>query len=219
MSNYGVIILGGTGQVGSTVVKALMNAPRCSEVLMVTRRTITNEYGEKCRQIVLDTEKPEFEAEVAELAKSCSTRPLHGASCVGVGKGSANWAEEDLLKLEIGVVGAFARGCRAGGVDSFSLLTALGSDSSSRIRYTRIMGRKEEAIQDIHFPQLAIFRPGIIGGNVHTPRVVDLLGRLLPFSFGTIDQEDIGRAFVRHFERENAPNLSIYYNRDMWKND
>src|SRR4029077_5492455 len=40
----------------------------------------------------------------------------------------------------------------------------------------------------------AIFRPGIIAGNAHTPRYAAWLGRLIPGPFGTIEQDDIGRA-------------------------
>src|SRR5271165_1404283 len=40
--------------------------------------------------------------------------PVYGASCVGVGKGSRKWSEEELKALEIGVVGGFARGCHDG---------------------------------------------------------------------------------------------------------
>ncbi len=57
------------------------------------------------------------------------------ASCVGVGKGSGKWSEEELKALEIGVVGGFARGCHAGGVAQFALLSAVGSTPKSRIRY------------------------------------------------------------------------------------
>ena len=60
--------------------------------------------------------------------------PVYGASCVGVGKGSLAWSEEDLKALEIGVVGGFARGCHAGGITRFALLSAAGSHVKSRIR-------------------------------------------------------------------------------------
>jgi hypothetical protein len=69
----------------------------------------------------------------------------------------------------------------------------------SRIRYARIMAMKEETIQAIGFQRLAIFRPGIIAGNAHTPGYLAWLGRLVPGSFGTIEQDDIGRAFVAEF--------------------
>jgi hypothetical protein len=56
------------------------------------------------------------------------------------------------------------------------------------------MGLKDEAVQEIGFQRLAIFRPGIIAGNAHTPRDVAWLGRLIRGSFGAIEQDDIGGA-------------------------
>ena len=40
--------------------------------------------------------------------------------------------------LEIGVVGGFARGCQAGGITQFSLLSAAGSTAKSKFRYVRV---------------------------------------------------------------------------------
>jgi len=61
------------------------------------------------------------------------------------------------------------------------------------------MGLKEATVETIGFQRLAIFRPGIIAGNVHTPGYVAWLGRLIPGRFGAIEQDDIGRAFVAEF--------------------
>ena len=126
-----------------------------------------------------------------------------------LGTGSLKWSEEALKALEIGVVGGFARGCHAGGITQFALLSAAGSTAKSRIRYVRIMGLKEESVQAIGFKRLAIFRPGIIGGNAHTPRVAAWLGRLMPGPYGTIEQDDIGRAFVAEFISP-APREVVY---------
>jgi len=149
----------------------------------------------------MDTGAANFAGAIAELARSCRAQgePLYAASCVGIGKGSQQWREEDIKKLEIGLVGAFARGCLEAGIERFGLLSAAGSSAKSRIRYARIMGEKEDAVRSLGFKRLAIFRPGIIAGNVHTPALLALLGRLVPGSFGTIDQDDIGRAFVGEF--------------------
>ena len=113
--------------------------------------------------------------------------------------------------LEIGVVGGFARGCHAGGITRFALLSAVGSHTTSRIRYARIMGLKEQAVQAVGFTRLAIFRPGIIGGNIHTPAYAAWLGRLIPGRFGTIEQDDIGRAFVAEFIGSSAPSGVAYF--------
>jgi uncharacterized protein YbjT (DUF2867 family) len=117
-----------------------------------------------------------------------------------------------LKALEIGVAGGFARGCHAGGVSRFALLSAAGSTPKSRIRYARVMGLKEEAIQAIGFERLAIFRPGIIAGNAHTPRSVAWFGRLIPGQYGVIEQADIGRAFAAEFVNGAAPNGVVYLN-------
>ena len=198
---FRVLVVGGTGQVGSSLVRALLAAHSCTEVIMVNRRAVPLAADGRLRQVIMDTSAANFASEIAELARTCSApgEPLYAASCIGIGKGSQRWSEADMRKLETGVVGAFARGCRAAGVERFGLLSAAGSGPKSWIRYARIMGEKEDAVKSVGFRRLAIFRPGIIAGNVHTPGFVALLGRLIPGSFGTIDQDDIGRAFVSEF--------------------
>jgi uncharacterized protein YbjT (DUF2867 family) len=209
---FRVLIIGGTGQVGAAVVRALAAEPSCAEVVMVNRRAISPTADTRVRQVILHTAAVQFPAEVSKLAQSMVALgdPVYGASCVGVGKGSMKWSEDQLKALEIGVVGGFARGCRAGCISQFSLLSAVGSSSKSRIRYVRVMGLKEETVEGIGFQRLAIFRPGIIAGNAHTPGYLAWLGRLIPGRFGSIKQEDIGRAFVAEFISNSAQNGVVY---------
>jgi uncharacterized protein YbjT (DUF2867 family) len=209
---FRVLIIGGTGQVGSAVVRALLAEPSCIEVVMANRKATRLTEGHRVRQVACDTAADRFPADVTALAQSLMTHGerVYGASCVGVGKGSFQWTEEALKALEIGVVGGFARGCRAGGITRFALLSAAGSDVRSRIRYVRIMGLKEETVRAIGFRRLAIFQPGIIGGNAHTPAYAEWLGRLIPGRFGTIAQEDIGRAFAAEFSDGAAADGVVY---------
>jgi len=209
---FRVLIIGGTGQVGAAVVGALAAEPSCAEVVMVNRKAISLTADPRVRQMTVNTAAAQFPADVTTLARSVVAEgdPVYGASCVGVGKGSLKWSEEELKALEIGVVGGFARGCHAGGVTRFALLSAAGSAAKSRIRYGRIMGLKEETVQGIGFKRLAIFRPGIIAGNVHTPTYLGWLGRLIPGPFGTIEQDDIARAFVAEFISSSAPDGVVH---------
>src|SRR6202795_1501747 len=209
---FRVLIIGGTGQVGAAVVRALVAEPSCAEVVMVTRKAIPLTANHRSRQVILDTAAAQFPAEVTKLALGIVALgdPVYGASCVGVGKGSMKWSEEELKALEIGVVGGFAGGCHDGGVAQFALLSAAGSTPKSRIRYARLMGLKEETVQSVGFESLAIFRPGIIAGNAHTPAYAAWLGRFIPGPYGTIEQDDIGRAFAAEFIRSSAPNGIVY---------
>ena len=209
---FRVLIIGGTGQVGAAVVRALAAEPSCAEVVMVNRKAIALTADPRVRQVIFDTAAPQFSVQVATLAQSMVAQgdSVIGASCVGVGTGSLRWTEEELKALEMGGVGGFACGCHAGGITRFALLSAVGSNVRSRIRYVRVMGLKEQTIQAIGFKRLAIFRPGIIGGNVHTPGYVAWLGRLIPGRFGTIEQDDIGRAFVAEFISSSGPSEIVY---------
>src|SRR5579871_2888475 len=209
---FRVLMIGGTGQVGAAVVRALAAEPSCAEIVMITRKATPPTADPRVRQVIFDTAAADLSVRVATVARTMLSHgdPVYGASCAGVGKGSLQWSEEELKALEIGVVGGFAHGCHAGGITRFALLSAVGSDTKSRIRYVRIMGLKEETVQAVGFRRLAIFQPGIIGGNVHTPGYAAWLGRLIPGRFGTIEQDEIARAFVAEFINGSAPDGVVY---------
>jgi len=193
--NFAAIILGGTGQVGGATVAELLAIPECREVVMVSRKPIV--ARPRVRNVVLDTSAADFAERTTDLAREVLGQgPVSAVSCVGVGSGSMRWSEEELKRLELGVVGAFARGCRDGGISQFCLLSAAGSTARSRFRYVRVMGMKEDTLRSIGFTRLAIFRPGIIVGNAHTPAWTAWLGSLLPGPFGNIDQQILGRAIA-----------------------
>ncbi len=193
--NFAAIILGGTGQVGGAAVAELLAIPECREVVIVTRKPIA--ARPRVRNVVLDTGAADFAERTAALAREVlSQGPASAVSCVGVGSGSRGWSETELRRLELGVVGAFARGCHDAGMAQFCLLSAVGSNARSRLRYVRVMGMKEDTVRSIGFTRLAIFRPGIIVGNAHTPTWVGWLGSLVPGRFGNIDQRILGRSIA-----------------------
>ncbi len=192
---FAVIVLGGTGQVGGAVVEELLAIPECREVVMATRKPIA--ARPRVRNVVLDTSTADFAEQIAALAREVlSQGPASAVSCVGVGSGTRHWSEEELKRLELGVVGSFAHGCHDAGIAQFCLLSAVGSTAKSRIRYVRVMGMKEDTVRSIDFTRLAIFRPGIIAGNAHTPAWSVWLGRFLPGRFGNIKQQILGRSIA-----------------------
>ncbi len=193
--NFAALVLGGTGQVGGAAVAELLAIPECREVVMVTRKPLVAQS--RVRNVVLDTGAADFAERTASLARAVSSQgPLSAVSCVGVGSGSRRWSEEELKRVELGVVGAFAQGCHDAGIAQFCLLSAVGSSARSRFRYVRVMGLKEDNIRNIGFTRLALFRPGIIVGNAHTPAWAGWLGRLVPEPFGNIDQRILGRSIA-----------------------
>ena len=166
--NFAAIILGGTGQVGGAAVTELLEIPECREVVMVTRKPIA--ARSRVRTVVLDTGASDFAERTAALGREVlSQGPASAVSCVGVGFGSRRWSEEDLKRLELGVVGAFARGCHKAGIGQFCLLSAVGSTASSRFRYVRVMGMKEDTVRNIGLPASPSFALASLSATLIPP--------------------------------------------------
>ena len=200
------ILFGGTGEVGGAVARALIASDVCDQLTLLGRRPATALRDEpKVRQTILDTSAADFEDQVREEARGHDV----GISCVGVGSGTASITEEALMAIEVQLPAQFARGCKAAGIEVFELLTAVGdhdSPADSRFKYSRVMGHKQKAVVEVGFEKLAIFKPGTIVGNAHTPRWITPLMGLIPDSlgWGNIQLGDLARAFVAHLEKRAA---------------
>ena len=198
------IIFGGSGEVGGAVARELLRSNVCSQLTMIGRRTVASMQNEaKVRQFAVDTNSPDFEEIVKEIAQGHDA----GISCIGIGSGTASMSEEQMMAVEVTMVGNFARGCKAADIEIFELLTAVGVNEAradSRIKYFRVLGKKYRTVLEAGFNKLAVFKPGVIVGNAHTPHWMTYFTRLVPDSFGwgNIHQEEVARAFVAHLEKE-----------------
>ena len=77
------------------------------------------------------------------------------------------------MEVEVNILGKYAGGCKAAGIEIFELLTAVGikeTGANSRFKAIRIMSKKLKAVLEAGFEKLAVFKPGTIVGNAHTPR-------------------------------------------------
>ena len=127
------------------------------------------------------------------------------------------------MEVEVNMLGKFARGCKAAGIEIFELLTAVGikeTHADSRIMAFRVMGKKHRTALEVGFEKLAVFKPGMIVGNAHTPQWITLFTRLIPdaLGWGNIRQDEVARAFVAHLEKgvamQREPVVS-YQNKEM----
>jgi uncharacterized protein YbjT (DUF2867 family) len=214
------ILFGGSGEVGGAVARELIRSEACSHLTMLGRRALPAMQGEaKVEQVVVDTSAADFEAVVKEEARGHDV----AVSCVGIGSGTMSMSEEQMMEVEVHMLGRFARGCKAAGIEIFELLTAVGikeTSADSRVKGLRVAGRKYKTVLDVGFEKLAVFKPGMIVGNAHTPRWITALTRVIPDSlgWGNIRQDEVAQAFVAHLEKrvavQHAPVVS-YGNEEM----
>jgi uncharacterized protein YbjT (DUF2867 family) len=214
------ILFGGSGEVGGAVARELIRSAACSRLTLLGRRVVATIQDEpKVEQVVVDTSTVDFEEVVREKAQGYEV----GISCIGIGSGTTSMTEAQMLEVEVELLGRFARGCKAAGIEIFELLTAVGvseRSADSRIKYLRVLGKKLNTVLEVGFEKLAVFKPGTIVGNAHTPGWVTPFTGLIPdaLGWGNIRQDQLARAFVAHLEKrvaaQHEPVVS-YGNKEM----
>ena len=219
-SAHECILFGGSGEVGGAVARELINSDVCSRLTLLGRRAVASLQDEaKVEQIVIDTSSADFEEVVKEKAQGHDV----AISCIGIGSGTTSMSEEQMLEIEVNMLGKYARGCKAAGIEIFELLTAVGikeTHANSRFKAFRVMGKKHKAVLEVGFEKLTVFKPGMIVGNAHTPRWATIFTSLIPDSlgWGNIRQDEVAQAFVAHLEKrvatQDQPVVS-YGNKEM----
>ncbi len=198
-AQYSAILLGATGNVGGRILQLLIRNPLCKKVVVVTRRKTDAFAAPKVLELVVNMDR--LEEEVAPHAQGLDI----ALAAFGVGKGTAKMPEQELRRIEIDYPQAFCRAARAGGATVCGVMTAVSGNPKSRIRYAKIIGEKEKAVESVKFDFLGLYRPAMILGNSNTPAalgyVMPLLHWAMPSRYHSIHKNDLARAMVAQSEQ------------------
>lgn len=196
---YSAILLGATGNVGGCIARILIDNPRCQKLVLATRRKTTAFTNPKVVAVVVNMDH--LEEQVAPHAQGIDI----ALAAFGVGKGSAKMPEEEVRKIEVAYPLAFCRAAKTGGARVCALMTAVGANPNSTVKYPKILGEKEKAVESLNFDFLGLYRPSVILGNSNTPSVLDhvmpLLHWALPSKYHSIHKNDLARAMVSQSEQ------------------
>ena len=151
--------MGATGPVGGHVLAEVLGSPVFAAVTTLGRRPAALPPA-----VVVAPDK--LAQHVVDVATSDSYRqylPGHSDAICTLGVGDpAKLPREEVWRIEVDYVVAFASACRKAGVERFSLMTSVGSDPSSRSYFLKMKGTLEEQVKALGFPRLRIFRPSMI---------------------------------------------------------
>jgi uncharacterized protein YbjT (DUF2867 family) len=211
-----LVLLGATGAVGGHVLGEALRSPAFERVTTIGRRPAG----------VANAGAPgKLSQHVVDLGMPASYRPLLAghttAVCtLGVGQPSKSTREE-VWKVEIDYVTAFAAACRDAGIRHFSLMTSVGADARSRFYYARLKGTQEERVTALGFERTSLFRPSMIltpqnryGATQGLflavwPKLHGLFAGPLR-RFRGVHVEDLGRAIAINAARDNASGVEIF---------
>lgn len=196
---YSAIVLGATGNVGGRIVQLLIRSSRCKKVVVVTRRQTDAFVDPKVSEVVVNMDR--LEEEVAPHAQNVDV----ALAAFGVGKGSAKMPEEVVRRIEVAYPQAFCHAAKEGGASVGGVMTAIGADPEAGMKYARILGEKEKAVESVDFDFLGLYRPAVILGNTNTPGVLGyampLLHWAMPSRYHSIHKNDLARAMVAQSEQ------------------
>ncbi|HEX4329816.1 MAG TPA: NAD(P)H-binding protein [Burkholderiales bacterium] len=198
-AQYSAIVLGATGNVGGRIVRLLINSPLCRKVVVVTRRKTGAFTDPKVSEVVVDMDR--LGEELAPHAQGVDI----ALAAFGVGKGSAQMPDEEVRKIEVSYPREFCRAAKAGGARVCGMMTAVSADPGAGMKYARIIGEKEKAVEAVGFDFLGVYRPSVILGNSNTPGMLGTLMRpldwVMPSKYHSIHKNDLARAMVAQSEQ------------------
>lgn len=168
MKPRSVILLGATGLVGSHTLDLLTRDDRFDRVLVPTRRPLpSGEDAEKIDVRIVDFDRPESFGSLGPLDV--------GICALGTTIKKAG-SRENFRKVDYGYCLEAARLARGAGATRFLVVTSMSSSPRSPIFYSRVKGDLEQALKELEFPYLGIFRPSFLAGDRAEHRPGEALG-------------------------------------------
>ncbi|KAI1006155.1 hypothetical protein K3495_g2067 [Podosphaera aphanis] len=174
----GVALVGGTGLVGSHMLKILLNHPYFTCIDSISRRAPLT--IEETSPTDADTKlRPHFSSEISEwpaqLALLTPT-PAIFFSALGTTKAKAgSIAAQRLIDYDLNL--ALATSAQKAGVKVYVLISVAGAGSQSFLPLAKMKGDLEESVKDLGFKTVVILRPGLLLGDRSESRPAEWAAR------------------------------------------
>ena len=224
MNNRTAIVLGASGSVGQALLAEIVRCAQFSRVIVMTRRSLNLQLGPAVEERVVPDMEPNKLSQAVVDALNESAADAVGFSVLGVGANTAKLSLEEHRAVDVELNAGFARGLNASGkVQHLCFMSAIGADINAKAtgsgaagmpRYARVKGESEAAVAKQGPALVSIFRPALIIGSQHSPRLLSaalsFIAPLLPAKFRSIRTTEIAQAMVAAALR--PPAKSAIYN-------
>ncbi|MDR6404417.1 MULTISPECIES: NAD(P)H-binding protein [Chryseobacterium] len=166
------LIIGATGATGKDLVHQLLNDKDFEEIDIFVRKPVDIQ-NEKLKTHIVDFEKPD---EWKDLVKGDVA-----FSCLGTTLKDAG-SKEAQKKVDFDYQYQFAKAAKENEVEDYVLVSAYGANPDSKIFYSKMKGELEEAVKQLHFNKITIFKPGMLERK-NSERTGEVLGsRIIKFA-------------------------------------
>ena len=229
------IVLGGSGSVGTALLRELLHDDGFKVVITLSRRSLPEAVAmaRTARRTLVEKLVPDMTPAPLAAATIDAARELdgdvEGFSVLGVGAGTANLTLEEHRAVDVALNEAFARALRdSGKVRHLAFMSAVGADPTAEAsgsggagmsRYRRVKGESEEAVRASGPAVVSVFRPAMIIGSQHTPWILEktlpLFSFATPAKYKSIHVEQIAKAMIATAKHHPATSRTYHYREMM----
>ncbi|MET3036404.1 NAD(P)H-binding protein [Chryseobacterium sp. NRRL B-14859] len=166
------LVIGATGATGKDLVNQLLHDQDFEEVDIFVRKPVDIQ-DDRLKVHVVNFEKPEeWKGMVkGDVAFSCLGTTLKDAG-----------SKEAQKKVDFDYQYEFAKAAKENNVEDYILVSAYGANPKSKIFYSKMKGELEEAVKQLHFNKITIFKPGMLERK-NSERTGEVLGsRIIKFA-------------------------------------
>lgn len=204
------LVAGGTGLVGSHLVKLLTESNEYSEVKVLVRKG-SKIHGTKATVVEMDYNRlSEYKSQLQADVVFC---------CLGTTMKKAG-SKVAFKKVDFNYPLELAKATQIHGAKQFHLITAMGANPKSTFFYNQVKGKVEEAIGKLNFENLNIYRPSLLLGDRKEQRLGEKVGEYLswilkPFMVGGLKKyrgihaEVVARAML-HISMKNLKGTCVF---------
>jgi len=206
------LIAGSTGLIGSQLLDLLLADPRYHQVTALTRHDLPKTHP-KLVQLKIDFDK------LGDRLAGLQADDVF--CCLGTTMAKAK-SKEMFYQVDFYYPLLLAKTARSLGAKQYMLVSALGADKDSSIYYNRVKGEVEEAIENVGYETVHIFRPSLLLGARQEKRTGEdaaktfykIFGFLIPEKFKAIDSGKVARAML-HFASREQKGIFVHDSRTL----
>ncbi len=188
------LLAGGTGLIGSQLLRYLVDDPRYSSVKCLVRSELRLSHP---KIEIIQTDGGNLD----EMAPALKADDVF--CCLGTTMRKAK-TKDAFRRVDFDYPLHLAKLTKAMGASQFLLVSSLGANASSSVFYNKIKGEVEDAIAAVGFDTFHIFRPSLLLGPRKEERAGEdgaklffkLFGFLVPKKYKAIDSGKVAKAML-----------------------
>ncbi len=198
------LLLGATGLVGSQLLEQLLDDPRYTEVVALSRRPLGRQHP-KLRVEIIDFDHPD-----PEKVKGDDVFCALGTTLRKAGSKEAQYRIDCTYPFELGRI------ARENGAQQYLLVSSIGANAQSSNFYLRTKGELEEKLKGLNFKAFISARPSFLLGERSEVRVGEKIGialaqlfaPLIPKKYRGIQAAQVARALIA-LANENLSGVQV----------